>query len=195
MGGRPRRREDDDTPRRAAPRRSARTDQLPARRTARRRHHRAGAGRSRCRRRTDSKALAPRRPRLVKIAIRVVLALVGIAIGTFLVFALREATLSTHQHVSPDSRLELVVSAHKKAGEKTQTLDELVQAQLLACRLEVNSDLVGDIEPEGDNRFRAVLMPSMDETNRRQFRGCVEDWVIDGVRLNVVRFEDIDSPD
>ena len=35
----------------------------------------------------------------------------------------------------------------------------------------------------------------MDETNRRQFRGCVEDWVIDGVRLNVLEMDDIDEPD
>jgi hypothetical protein len=26
----------------------------------------------------------------------------------------------------------------------------------------------------------------MDETNRRQFRGCLEDWVVDQVRLDVV---------
>jgi hypothetical protein len=30
-----------------------------------------------------------------------------------------------------------------------------------------------------------VLTPALDETNRRQFRGCMEDWVIDHVRINV----------
>ena len=89
-----------------------------------------------------------------------------------------------------DSRIELVVAAHTKGGETNQTLAEMVEAQLLACRLEVASDLVGAIEPVGDDRFRAVLTPSMDETNRRQFRGCVEDWVIDGVRLDVIHFAD-----
>jgi hypothetical protein len=29
----------------------------------------------------------------------------------------------------------------------------------------------------------------MDDTNRRQFRGCVEDWIVDHVRLDVVRLE------
>jgi hypothetical protein len=127
----------------------------------------------------------------MKIAIRIALAVVGLAIGMVLVFALREATLSTHEAVPRDSRIELVVSASTKGGERTQSLAEMVEAQLLACRLEVNSDLVGVIEPEGDDHFRAVLSPSLDETNRRQFRGCVEDWMIDHVRLNVVRLADV----
>ena len=126
----------------------------------------------------------------MKIAVRIGLALIGLVIGIGMVFALREATLSTHEPVPRDSRIELVVAAHTKGGETNQTLDEMVEAQLLACRLEVASDLVGAIEPVGDDRFRAVLTPSMDETNRRQFRGCVEDWVIDGVRLDVIHFAD-----
>jgi hypothetical protein len=125
----------------------------------------------------------------MKTAVRVVLALVGVVVGIVAVSALREATLSTHQPVRRDSRIELVVSAHTKGGEETQTLAEMVQAQLLACRLEVESDLVGEIQSEGHNRFRAVLTPSMDDTNRRQFRGCVEDWIVDHVRLDVVRLE------
>jgi hypothetical protein len=124
----------------------------------------------------------------MKIAVRVALALVGLVIGIGMVLALREATLSTHEPVPRDSRIELVVAAKTKGGETNQTLAEMVEAQLLACRLEVTSDLVGAIEPVGDDRFRAVLTPSMDETNRRQFRGCVEDWVIDGVQLDVINF-------
>ena len=41
-----------------------------------------------------------------------------------------------------------------KNAEGGQTLGEMVQAQVLACRLEVNSDVVGRIESEGDGRFR-----------------------------------------
>jgi hypothetical protein len=127
----------------------------------------------------------------MKIAIRVALALAGLVIGIFVVLALREATLSTHEPVRRDSRIELVVAAHTKGGESNQTLAEMVEAQLLTCRLEVTSDLVGPIEAEGDDRFRAVFAPSMDETNRRQFRGCVEDWVIDHVRLDVIHFAEM----
>jgi hypothetical protein len=126
-------------------------------------------------------------------AVKIALAIVGLAIGMVGVFALREATLSTHQPVAKDSQLELIVSASTKGGETNQTIDEMVEAQLLTCRLEVTSDLVGPIEDQGDDHYRAVLMPSMDETNRRQFRGCVEDWVIDGVRLNVLEMDDIED--
>jgi hypothetical protein len=31
----------------------------------------------------------------------------------------------------------------------------------------------------------------MDETNRRQFRGCLEDWTIDHLRLDVETLDDI----
>jgi hypothetical protein len=31
----------------------------------------------------------------------------------------------------------------------------------------------------------------MDQTNRRQFRGCLEDWTLDQLLVDVVAFEDI----
>ena len=117
--------------------------------------------------------------------LRLLLGAVGLAIGIVGILALREATLSTHEPVSGARETELVVSAKTKGGERDQTLPEMVEAQLQTCRLEVTSDLSGPIESLGDGRFRAVFAPAMDETNRRQFRGCVEDWVIDHVRINV----------
>jgi hypothetical protein len=120
--------------------------------------------------------------------VRVVLGLVGLGIGVVAVLALREATLSTHETVDGDA-VELVVSAKTAGGETNQTLPEMVEAQLLTCRLEVTSDLDGPIESLGDGRFRAVLTPAMDETNRRQFRGCVEDFQIDHVQIDVIELE------
>ena len=116
---------------------------------------------------------------------RVVLGAIGLAVGVAAVLALREATLSTHEPVA-GTGIELVVSARTRGGERNQTLPEMVEAQLQTCRLEVTSDLAGPIEPLGDGRFRAVLRPAMDETNRRQFRGCVEDFMIDHVQINVL---------
>ncbi|HZA76649.1 MAG TPA: hypothetical protein VE623_09710 [Acidimicrobiales bacterium] len=123
---------------------------------------------------------------------RLLLGAVGLGIGIVAVLALREATLSTHEPVSEARETELVVSAKTKGGEQDQTLPEMVEAQLRTCRLEVTSDLVAPIEELGDGRFRAVLAPAMDETNRRQFRGCVEDWVIDHVRIDVVDLANLD---
>ena len=116
---------------------------------------------------------------------RVVLGAIGLAVGVAAVLALREATLSTHEPVTGDG-IELVVSAKTEGGERDQTLHEMVEAQLQTCRLEVTSDLDGPIESLGDGRFRAVLTPAMDETNRRQFRGCVEDFMIDHVQIDVI---------
>jgi hypothetical protein len=105
------------------------------------------------------------------------------------VLALREATLSTHEEVVGAREVKLVVHAETNSGEPSQTLPEMVEAQLLACRLEVNSDVDGPIESLGDGRFRAVLVPAMDETDQRQFRGCLEDWIVDHLQLNVEELE------
>jgi hypothetical protein len=121
---------------------------------------------------------------------RLALGAVGLAIGVVAVLALREATLSTHQPVTGRG-MELIVSAKTKGGEKSQRLPEMVEAQLLTCRLEVNSDLEGPIERLGDDRFRAVLVPALDQTNRRQFRGCVEDWIVDHLLVDVVELNEI----
>jgi hypothetical protein len=124
--------------------------------------------------------------------LRLLLGAVGLAIGVAGVMALREATLSTHED-KPPRAVEVVVSASTKGGEHNQTLEEMVEAQLLTCRLEVSSDLESEVEPDpaGDGRFRVVMVPGLDQTNRRQFRGCVEDWVIDHVRINVVEMNDL----
>lgn len=125
---------------------------------------------------------------------RLILGIVGLAIGIGGVLALREATLSTHgEEVGP--RIDLVVSAQTEGGEASQTLPEMVEAQIDACRLEVNSDVVGAIEELGDGHFRAVLAPSMDETNRKQFKGCLEDWLIDHVQVQVLHLDEPEDDD
>jgi hypothetical protein len=82
--------------------------------------------------------------------------------------------------------MELVVDARSAGGERGQTLPEMVEAQVLTCRLEVTSDMAGPVEDLGDGRYRIELTPAMDETNRRQFRGCVEDFMIDHVQMDVI---------
>ena len=124
-------------------------------------------------------------------AVRLLLAAVGLGITVVAVLALREVTLSTHEPVAPSSRIELVVAARAKGGEPTQSLAEMTEAQLLACRLEVNSDLTRPLEEIERSRFRAVLSPSMDDTDRRQFRGCLENWAVDHLQLDVIRLTEI----
>ena len=116
---------------------------------------------------------------------RVALGVIGLVLGVTAVLALREATLSTHDGVAPGTRTELVVHARSRGAEPTQTLAEMVEAVLVTCRLEVTSDLEGPIEDLGEGRFRVVLIPALDQTNRRQLRGCIEDWTIDHALVDV----------
>jgi hypothetical protein len=121
---------------------------------------------------------------------RVALGAVGLAVGMAGVLALREATLSTHQPVAPGSTTEVRFEAATRHGERGQSLAEMAHALVLTCRLEVSSDLVGEVESLGGDRFRAVLRPSLDQTNRRQFRGCVEDWTVDQIQTHQLTFTD-----
>ncbi|HWC67025.1 MAG TPA: hypothetical protein VG478_03090 [Acidimicrobiales bacterium] len=120
---------------------------------------------------------------------RVLLGAVGLGVGFAAVWALREATLSTHDAVPAGAQTEVLVRADTHGGEPTQQLSEMVEAQVLTCRLEVNSDVVGVLRDEGDGRFSATLAPAMDHTNRRQFKGCLEDFIIDHVQIEVLRLE------
>jgi len=116
----------------------------------------------------------------------------GLAIGATAVLLVREATLSTHQPVPADSEATVVLDVDTRSRERDQHPSEMVTALLTLCRLEVSSDLVGEVVALGEGRYRAVLTPALDQTNQRQFRGCVEDWTIDGLRADVV---DLDQPD
>jgi hypothetical protein len=133
--------------------------------------------------------------RVGRILLSVLLGVIGLGLGALGVSALREATLSTHQPVSPGSQVEVTVHARSHNTEQNQTLGEAVEAQLLTCRLEVASDIIEEqSEPQttgNEGIFRVVMQPQLDETNRRQFKGCVEDFVIDGLQIDVLEMRDL----
>lgn len=111
-------------------------------------------------------------------------AVLAVALGVA-VLGLRAANMSTHQPVPPDSALELILAARTHGGERTQSIEEMTEALTLVCRLEVNADPGGPLEPLGDGRFRVVLHPTLDRSDQRQLRGCLEDWRVDGVQVDV----------
>ena len=124
--------------------------------------------------------------------LKLALATIGLAIGIVGVLALRCGDAVDARGGRCPRRRCSSSSARTRGGEAGQNLAEMVEAQLLTCRLEVTSDLAGPIEPLGDGRFRAVLEPAMDRTNRRQFRGCVEDFITDHLQIDVLELEAID---
>lgn len=121
----------------------------------------------------------------------VLLGCLGLVIGVLGVLALREATLSTHERIPLDTRAEVRLTARTEGGETNQSLIEMVEALVVACRLEVTSDLVGGVAQEGEHRFRVVLEPALDQTNRRQLRGCLEDWTVDHLQVDQVAITEV----
>lgn len=131
---------------------------------------------------------------MVRSAGRAAAGLLGLVIGGAVVFLLREATLSTHQPVPADSRVAVVVDVHTRNLEWDQSQDEMVEALFTFCRLEVSSDLDGEVREIEPDRYLGVLRPGLDDTNRRQFRGCMEDWTLDGLTAHVRSVEDASRP-
>ncbi len=114
------------------------------------------------------------------------------------VFSLRDATMSRHTPQDPNSRLEVVIQAERRGGERGQTLEEYTWAKVLSCRTEVAiADPVGGLEalPDTDERrFRFVLQPSLDATDRKQLRGCLEDWTVDHLEIGVDSMIEVARP-
>lgn len=119
---------------------------------------------------------------------------VALLVLVIAVLFMRDATLSTHQDVPAGSQLEVVIRSSTRGGEGIHTLSDMTRALVLTCRLEVPSTPVGPIERLDDERFRFVLQPSLDDTNRRQFRGCLTDWEIDHVKVDVLSMTEL-APD
>ena len=125
-------------------------------------------------------------------ALRVVGVLLGVVALGVAVVQLRDATMSTHTAQDPRSQLELVVEAEVHGSETGQSLAEYTRAKILLCRTEVAySDPVVELDHLGDGVFRTVLQPALDDTNRTQFRGCLHDWNVDHLRLEVVSMTEV----
>lgn len=119
------------------------------------------------------------------------LVLLALALATIVsIHVLRQATMSTHYSTAPDSRLVVVVDAARNRSEPGVELDDMVDAQADVCGLEVSR--VPEMTPiEGtDDHFRLTLRPALDSTDRKQFRGCLEDWAVDHLRLEIRSMEE-----
>jgi hypothetical protein len=115
------------------------------------------------------------------------------ALGTV---ALREATMSRHRSVDPETMTELVVRA--SSNEPRANLRKLIEALFLRCELEVATDPVGPPERLDDQTFRLLVAPELDDTDRRQMAGCLEDADIDHLQAKVLSMrhtsEDVPLP-
>lgn len=109
------------------------------------------------------------------------------------VYLLREATMSTHYATGPDSRLRVVVESSHNRSERSSTLGELTEAHVSLCGLEVDAEREGEVRPVAgrDDRFAVVLRPALDSSDRKQYKGCLEDWVVDHHQIRVVSMTEV----
>ncbi len=124
--------------------------------------------------------------------VRVLVALVVVSLLGGGIWQLRSETMSTHVQMAHESQLAVTVDAESHGSEPGQSLRDMVAAKVAVCRLEVGtSDRVGPLEPGPDGRFRFVLQPSLDDTDRVQFRGCMEDWNVDHLLVDVMEMREV----
>lgn len=107
--------------------------------------------------------------------------------GTFVGGAtLMDHTLSRHEAVPPDSELEVEMTVATRTGVEAGN-EEIAEALVFACQLEVRSNVLpGSIETLEEGRYRFVMRPGLDDSDRRQLIGCLQDLRIDNVLANVV---------
>lgn len=119
-----------------------------------------------------------------------VLAVVALGVG---IAAMREATQSRHEVMPPGSSVRIVLEPHSKRPEGSQRTSSVVTAHLAFCQLEVGSRMEGDPEVVSREplRYSVVMAPALDSTDRKQFRGCVEDWIVDNHRIDVIEMEEL----
>lgn len=113
--------------------------------------------------------------------------LAGAAGGVFVGGAtLMDHTLSRHVDVPADSELVVELTIATRAGVEAGN-EEIAEALVVACQLEVRSNVLPDsIETIDDGHYRFVMRPGLDESDRRQLIGCLQDFRIDNVLANVV---------
>lgn len=122
----------------------------------------------------------------------VAVAVVALAGG---IYALRAATMSTHTASPPGSRTEVVLDVSIRDAEPAADRDEMAEALVLGCRLEVSAELVGGVRHLGTNRYEFSLTPALDESDRRQLHGCLEDLRIDHLQAGVEHLDNVPAPE
>jgi hypothetical protein len=120
--------------------------------------------------------------RIAAGAALVVAVLVGIVL-------LRQETMSVHQPAPPGSSTRVVVTGINNAPSRASVAAR-TRAQVALCRLEVHDETSEPVlRPLDEDTFEFGLRPALDESDRRQLHGCLEDALVDHLQLRVERME------
>lgn len=117
---------------------------------------------------------------------KAVLVVVGLFTATAAVFYLREATMTRHVAVDSGTAMEIVLRIH--TNNESAERRTLAEALFSVCQLQVDATRVAGPIRRGDGTFSFRLRPALDESDRRQFEGCIEDARIDHVQGDVLSF-------
>lgn len=117
---------------------------------------------------------------------RTVLPAVVALVATAAIVGLREATMSRHTPSPPDSRTDVVVRASTHKADSGASRTELTEAMIAVCRLQVHAEPVGIMHRVDDRVYAFSLRPALDDSDRRQLAGCLQDARVDHVLLNVL---------
>jgi len=120
--------------------------------------------------------------------IRTAAVIVGAAIVVIVaVLGLREATETRHVEMPADSHV-VVRAGVSVRGDEARAAD-LSRALASVCVVEstVNSTL-RDFE-QADGEFTFKVVPAADEPDRRQLRGCLQDFRVPGILADVREME------
>ncbi len=122
--------------------------------------------------------------------------LLAVAMGGVFVggTTLMDATMTRHDDVSPNSRLEVELSISMHTGAEASEA-EIAEALVVACQLEVHGGGSPELQNLGDSNYRFVMTPGLDKADRRQLTGCLQDLQIDNVLANVVSMTQTDPDD
>lgn len=120
---------------------------------------------------------------------RVLLRLVGAAVAVAVVgaglVALAGETKSRHTTQPADSRLHVELEAELRPGSG-KALPDLVRSLVVYCQAEVAATVTeAGIETTAEERFAFTLAPSLDQSDRRQLQGCLEDATVDHLTADV----------
>jgi hypothetical protein len=111
-----------------------------------------------------------------------------VALGIHL---LAGATLTVHTEVEPGSQMEVVLDATIREEAEHPDLD-MVRGLAFMCQLEIPSSIVGaEVMTLPDGRYRFVIEPTLDEADRKQFKGCLQDARVDHVLASVDVMRDL----
>jgi len=125
-----------------------------------------------------------RRPHPAVRVILTVVAIAGLLVGLLFLRAATQARPGGGQ--AGTTHVELHISTRESGA----TMEQLVDALWVACRLRLPSDadLVSS-EVDAGGRATLVVTPALGETDQRQFAGCLGDTVLDRVDADVKTVE------